>query len=109
MVQTNNMESTLWVENLRTYFFLQQGIFKAVNNVSLEIERGKVLCLVGESGSGKSMTALSIMKLIPEAAKIMGGKIFFMKEDLMSLNAEEIRKIRGSKISIWRTESYRPG
>ena len=100
MTKVENKELTLLVEELRTYFFLSNGVSKAVNNVSLEIGRGKVLCLVGESGSGKSMTALSIMKLIPEAAKIMGGKVLFLGDDLMSLNAEEIRKVRGNRISM---------
>ncbi len=94
------MAPTILVENLRTYFFLPRGVYKAVNDVSFEINRGKVLCLVGESGSGKSMTALSIMGLIPGAAKLMGGRVFFKEKNLLELGKEEMRRVRGRDISM---------
>jgi peptide/nickel transport system ATP-binding protein len=94
------MASLLQVNNLRTYFHTSAGLYKAVDDVSFEIEKGKTLGLVGESGCGKSVTALSIMKLIDEPGKIEGGEILFNSQDLTKFSDKEMQKIRGDRISM---------
>ncbi len=95
------MASLLQVKNLRTSFFTPEGELRAVDDVSFEIEEGKTMGLVGESGCGKSVTALSIMRLIPSPpGKVVGGQIFFGGRDLLKLNGEDMRKVRGNEISM---------
>lgn len=88
------------VEDLKTYFYTDDGTVPAVDGVSFSIEAGKTLGLVGESGCGKSVTSLSIMRLIPPPGKIVGGKIIFEGIDLLELSESEMRRIRGNKISM---------
>jgi len=91
----------LEVKNLRTYFFTDEGIVKAVDDVSFGLKKGESLGIVGESGSGKSVTALSIMRLIQDPpGKIVGGEIIFRGEDLLKKKEEEMREVRGNKISM---------
>ncbi len=91
----------LQIKNLKTYFYTSDGIIKAVDDVSWEVDRGEVIGLVGESGCGKSVTALSILRLIPDPpGKIIGGEILFEGRNLMSLSLEAMRKIRGNDISM---------
>jgi oligopeptide transport system ATP-binding protein len=91
----------LSVENLKTYFRTEDGLVKAVDGVSFELERGETLGIVGESGSGKSVTNLSILRLIPDPpGKIAGGKVEFDGIDLLSISKTEIRKIRGKRIAM---------
>jgi oligopeptide/dipeptide ABC transporter ATP-binding protein len=91
----------LSIRGLRTYFYTESGVAKAVDGVDLDIRRGEVLGLVGESGSGKSVTALSILRLIPDPpGKIEGGEILFNGRDLLKLPWDEIRAIRGNDISM---------
>lgn len=92
--------SLLEVRNLRTYFFTEEGVVKAVDGVSFALERGRMLGIVGESGSGKSVTALSIMRLISEPGKIVDGEIIFDGRDLLALSEKEMQKIRGNRISM---------
>jgi ABC-type dipeptide/oligopeptide/nickel transport system ATPase component len=92
--------SIVKVENLKTYFNTAGVPIKAVDGVSFEIEKNKVFGLVGESGSGKTLTALSIIKLIPEGGSIAGGAILFKDVDLVNASDETLRSLRGSKISI---------
>tara|TARA_B100001123_G_C15338846_1_gene1033915 strand:+ start:4754 stop:5725 length:972 start_codon:yes stop_codon:yes gene_type:complete len=94
--------SLLSVKDLVTAFYLKDGgLNKAVNGVSFDINKGETLGLVGESGCGKSVTALSIMKLIPNrSGKILEGKILFNDFDLLSLNESEIQEIRGRDIGM---------
>lgn len=93
-------EALLKVQGLKTYFFLERGVVKAVDGVSFEIKKGEILGVVGETGCGKSVTALSIMRLILRPGKIVEGKIIFEGEDLLKKSSEEMRKIRGSKIAM---------
>ncbi len=88
------------VEDLRTYFYTEDGVVPAVDGVSFSIESGKTLGLVGESGCGKSVTSLSIMRLIPPPGRIVGGKILFDGINLLDLPESEMRRIRGNKISM---------
>jgi peptide/nickel transport system ATP-binding protein/oligopeptide transport system ATP-binding protein len=91
----------LKIRGLRTYFFTDEGVAKAVDGVDLELEEGGTLGLVGESGCGKSVTALSIMRLIPEPpGKIVEGEITFNGTNLLTLSEGEMRKIRGRSISM---------
>jgi ABC-type dipeptide/oligopeptide/nickel transport system ATPase component len=90
----------LQVKNLKTDFHLADRIVRVVDDVSFNIEKGKVFGLVGESGSGKTLTALSILKLISCPGNITGGSIISNGADLLKLDEEALRAIRGSKISI---------
>ena len=95
------MSSLIEVKNLSIEFQTEEKIVKAVQNVSFNIPKGKTVGLVGESGSGKSVTALSIMRLIPEPpGRISGGEIFLDKEDILKLPENRVRKIRGNRISM---------
>jgi peptide/nickel transport system ATP-binding protein/oligopeptide transport system ATP-binding protein len=95
------MNTLLKITDLKTYFYTYEGVVKAVNGVNLEIKKGQTLGLVGESGCGKSVTALSIMRLIPDPpGKIVEGKILFEGIDLTKLSEKEMRKVRGKKISM---------
>jgi oligopeptide/dipeptide ABC transporter ATP-binding protein len=91
----------LQIQGLKVHFHTEAGIVKAVDGVDLDIFPGEVLGLVGESGSGKSVTALSILRLIPDPpGKIVDGSIVFKGRDLLKLSWEEIRAIRGKEISM---------
>ncbi|MDO5304038.1 MAG: ABC transporter ATP-binding protein [bacterium] len=90
----------LKIENLNVFFNLQSGRFQALHNVSLELEKGKILALVGESGSGKSMTAMSILNLLPNTAQIDSGKIFYNGENLLDFSPKQMQKIRGKEIAL---------
>jgi oligopeptide/dipeptide ABC transporter ATP-binding protein len=96
------MQNTLLeIRNLRTYFKTDEGIAKAVDGVDLKVPRGETLGLVGESGCGKSVTALSIMRLVPDPpGKIMGGEIIFDNRNILALPEWEMRRIRGNTISM---------
>jgi peptide/nickel transport system ATP-binding protein len=89
------------VKDLKTHFFSLSGVVRAVDGVTLHVNKGETLALVGESGSGKSVTALSIMRLLPSPpAKIVDGEIDFAGENLLSKSDDEIRAIRGNEISM---------
>jgi peptide/nickel transport system ATP-binding protein/oligopeptide transport system ATP-binding protein len=91
----------LTVDRLKTYFFTFAGVAKAVDDVSFSLKKGEVLGVVGESGCGKSVTAQSIMRLIPEPpGKIAGGRILFDGMDLAALSMDGVRNIRGNRISM---------
>lgn len=94
------MPPRLAVENLQSYFFTSRGLLKAVDGVSFSIRHSETLALVGESGCGKSMTALSILRLLPEPGRIVGGEIHLDGRDLLRLPDIEIRRIRGNDISM---------
>jgi peptide/nickel transport system ATP-binding protein len=88
------------IKGLTTHFFTRSGVIKAVDNLSLALQKGRVLGLVGESGCGKTVTALSILNLVPYPGKIIAGEILFDGRDLLSLSANEMRSIRGARISM---------
>ena len=95
------MAPLLEVRNLETQFKTQDGVVKAVNNVSFHVSRGETLGIVGESGSGKSVTSLSVMRLVPNPpGKITGGQILFDGDNLLDLSEEEMRHIRGNRIAM---------
>ena len=93
-------EPTLRVENLRTHFFTKRGVVKAVDGVSFDVHKGKILGLVGESGSGKSMTGFSIIGLVDPPGRIVGGRIMLQGRDLRALAASEWQSIRGNRIAM---------
>jgi oligopeptide/dipeptide ABC transporter ATP-binding protein len=94
------MSTLLTVSNLKTYFFTREGLTKAINGIDFTIKRGETLALVGESGCGKSMTALSLLRLVPEPGKIVEGEIRFDGLDLLRIPEEEVRRVRGNRISM---------
>lgn len=94
------MTNVLEVKNLKTYFFTDEGVVKAVDDVSFSLEKGKALGLVGESGCGKSVTAMSISRLISPPGKIIGGEVLLNGRNLLPLPESEMRRVRGSEISM---------
>ena len=91
----------LEVKDLKTYFYTREGVVQAVDDVSFEVEKGKTLGIVGESGCGKSVTALSIMGLIPRPpAKIVGGEVLFEGKDLTKLDDRQLQNVRGRQVAM---------
>ncbi|MBQ6545126.1 MAG: ABC transporter ATP-binding protein, partial [Lachnospiraceae bacterium] len=100
-------ESVISVRNLKTYFYTEKRCNKAVNGVSFEIRKGKCLCVVGESGCGKSVTASSIMQLLPRLSRIEEGEIVYHTKDKgdvvlsdLGKNSKEMRAYRGKNIAM---------
>ncbi len=93
-------ETLLQVENLETQFFTSRGVVHAVDKVSLHIDAGETLGVVGESGCGKTITALSILRLVPEPGRITGGRILFRGRDVTKMDEDEIRDFRGNDVSM---------
>jgi peptide/nickel transport system ATP-binding protein len=91
--------ATLSVENLNTTFFTKAGEVKAVDDVSFQVDKGKILGLVGESGSGKTVTGFSILGLVDPPGRVVSGRIMFGGEDLVQVSEERMRHIRGKRIS----------
>ena len=91
---------TLELHDLRTYFETRNGTVKAVDGVSLRLDRGEILGLVGESGSGKSVTGFSILGLVDPPGRVVDGEILFKGQDLRRLPDDQLQKLRGSKISM---------
>ena len=97
----NKGMALLKVKNLKTHFMTSSGVLKAVDGIDLEVDEGEIVALVGESGSGKSMTALSLMQLVPRPhGRIVGGEVWFDGQDLLNLDSEGIRRFRGNKIAM---------
>lgn len=93
-------QKLLKVRGLKTHFFTDYGVVKAIDNVDFEIDRDQVVGIVGESGCGKSTLAYSILRLVRKPGKIMGGEIYFEGKDLLILDEKDLRKIRGKSISM---------
>jgi len=95
------MSVLLEVKNLKTYFYTDDGVAKAVDDVSFKLDKGETLGLVGESGCGKSVSALSIMRLIPDPpGKIAGGEIYFKGKNILKLTERQMQEIRGNDIGM---------
>ena len=94
------MEYTLKIEHLKTQFQTRGGVVPAVDDVSIEIPKGKIIGLVGESGCGKSMTAMSVMQLVKKPGKVVDGKVMLLGRDLLEATPKEMQKIRGQEISM---------
>jgi peptide/nickel transport system ATP-binding protein/oligopeptide transport system ATP-binding protein len=94
------MTHLLEVTNLQTHFQTRAGLVRAVDGVSIHVDKGELLGLVGESGCGKSITALSVMRLISSPGKIVGGEIIFDEKSLLQLSDSEMRQIRGDDIAM---------
>lgn len=98
---TAAQEAILKVEDLTTEFHTQEGILRAVDGVSFKVKKGQVLGLVGESGCGKTVTALSVMRLIPQPpGKIAGGRVFFNGKDLLTIPESQMRPFRGKRLAM---------
>ena len=96
-----NNNNLLEVKDLRTYFQTDDGLVKAVDGISFQLQRGETLGIVGESGSGKSVTNLSIIRLVPEPpGKIVSGEVIFKGQDILLLRPDAVRKIRGRRIAM---------
>ncbi len=95
-------QSVLELKQLQTYFFSAQGtrVVKAVDGVSFTLNEGETLGIVGESGSGKTVTSMSILRLLPPAARIVGGEIWFQGENLLTKSEGEMRQLRGSQLTM---------
>ncbi|WGD51140.1 ABC transporter ATP-binding protein [Bradyrhizobium sp. CB1650] len=97
----NTDETLLRVEDLRTHFFTQDGVTRAVDGLSFDVKAGDTLGIVGESGCGKSVTALSIMRLLqPKLARTVGGRIRFQGRDILALAESEMRAMRGNSMAM---------
>ncbi len=94
------MDNLLELRDLQTQFFTQTGVVKAVDGVSLYLKPGETLGVVGESGCGKSVTALSILRLIPEPGRIVNGQVLYRGRNILEMDEEEVREIRGGAISM---------
>ena len=95
------MSTLLEVRDLKTHFFTADGVVKAVDGVSWDVQEGETVALVGESGCGKTMTALSILRLVPQpAGRIVGGQVLFAGRDLLTLDDEAMRRVRGKEIAM---------
>ncbi len=93
-------EALLEVEDLKTWLDSSAGTVRAIDGISLEVARGETFAIVGESGCGKSMTALSVLRLLPEAGQIVGGSVRLSGEDLLSLPESAMRNVRGRRIAM---------
>ena len=100
LVDRPGAETLLSVEHLQTKFFTRNGVIPVVRDVSFAVRRGEILGLVGESGSGKSVTARSIMGLVPSSGRIVGGRVMFKGRNLVEASQREMRDIRGAEMAM---------
>ena len=100
MSEKKNDKTILEVTNLKTQFFTESGIVRAVDGVNFHVERGEVLGIVGESGCGKSVTSLSIMGLVGNPGRIVEGEVMFDGQDLSKMTQVELSAIRGNRMSM---------
>ncbi len=98
--EQDRTKSILEVKNLKTHFFTRRGVVRAVNDVSFELKPGETLGLVGESGSGKTITCLSILRLLPRGAEIVGGDIIFDGKSTVGTSEKEMESLRGNRIGM---------
>ena len=95
------MQQLLEIKDLKTYFFLRRAVVKAVDGVSFWMKPGEMVGLVGESGSGKSVTALSVLRLIPQPGRIVSGEILFQGRNLMDLSETQMNQSVRDRRSLW--------
>jgi peptide/nickel transport system ATP-binding protein len=101
MSEVTPRQTVLEVKNLQTVFFTNSGLFRAVDDLSFSVRRGETLAIVGESGCGKSVSALSIMRLVPDPpGRIVGGSVKLEGTDLLGLDEAQMRQVRGNRISM---------
>ncbi|HEY1017075.1 MAG TPA: ABC transporter ATP-binding protein [Herpetosiphonaceae bacterium] len=93
-------EVLLKLKGVKTHFFTEDGVVHAVDGLDFQVRRGETLCIVGESGCGKSVTSLTILRLLGKSGKVIEGEVIFDNENLLELSEEEMRKIRGNRISM---------
>jgi oligopeptide/dipeptide ABC transporter ATP-binding protein len=98
--RANTNETILDVKDLKTYFYTEDGVVKAVDGVDFSVKKGEVLGLVGESGCGKSVSSFSILRLVSPPGRIIGGEIIFEGKDILKLSKDEMVKMRGDRISM---------
>jgi len=94
------VDSLLEIRDLKTYFFTEAGVVKAVENATVDVKPKETVGLVGESGSGKTVTALSALRIIPRPGRIVGGSIKFEGTDVLAMSDDEMRKLRGPKMAM---------
>ncbi|KUK22479.1 MAG: Oligopeptide ABC transporter, ATP-binding protein, partial [Thermotoga petrophila] len=94
------MAALLEVKNLSTWFYMEEGIVKAVNDVSFSLNSNEVLGIVGETGSGKSVTVKSIMRLIKPPGKIVSGQVLYRGQDILKIPEKDMHRIRGKEIAM---------
>ncbi|MEJ2513512.1 MAG: ATP-binding cassette domain-containing protein, partial [Anaerolineales bacterium] len=99
-VSESGANTILQVNNLKTYFFVEDGLVKAVDGIDFYVESGEVLGLVGESGCGKTVPSLSVIGLVGEPGKVVEGEVLFEGKDLLKLPIADLEKIRGNQISM---------
>ncbi len=97
---SKNQNNLLTVKGLKTYFYTEDGVVKAVDGVDFSVRAGEVLGIVGESGCGKSVTSMSLLRLIGTPGQIVEGEVLFGEDDLLDLSEDEMRDIRGKRISM---------
>ena len=90
----------LEVKGLRTSFYTRDGVVRAVDGIDFHVDRGEIMGLVGESGCGKSVTSLSIMRLVAKPGRVEAGQVLFDGEDLLTMSGDQMRRIRGERISM---------
>ena len=95
-----SLTPVLEVRDLHTQFFTDEGVVRAVDGVSFSVAAGETLGIVGESGSGKTVAALSLIRLLEEPSRIVGGEIKFQGRDVLKMSPEELRKLRGDGIAM---------
>jgi oligopeptide/dipeptide ABC transporter ATP-binding protein len=99
-VETKRNETILNVRGLKTYFYTEDGVVKAVDGVDFDVRRGEIVALVGESGCGKSVTSFSIMQLVSVPGRIIAGEVTFNDRDLLKLSESQMRLMRGDQLSM---------
>ncbi len=100
MENTTQIDKILEVRDLKTYFYTDDGVVKAVDGVDFDVRRGEIVALVGESGCGKSVTSFSIMQLVGTPGKVVGGEVLFNGQDLLKLPEADMRLMRGDRLSM---------
>src|SRR3990172_5293618 len=90
----------LEIKDLKTYFYTDEGVTRAVDGISYDVSEGETVALVGESGCGKSVSALSLLRLVPYPGRIIGGQVLLGGEDILQVPESKMRKIRGKQIAM---------